>query len=136
MRKAAVLVESGGRLKTPGPDEYIDVVSEAVYALVQLIPPGCVVSYSDIARVLGLSPRLVAFIMKRNRHPIVVPCHRVVLKDGDLGGYTIMSRSNPSLKKSLLMIEGVVFRDDGKVADEAMMCGKAILCTLLGGDEG
>ncbi len=131
MKRAVVLVESEGRLKTPGPGEYLDVLGEAVYALIQLVPPGCVVSYSDIAKALGLPPRLVALIMKRNRHPIVIPCHRVVMKNGSLGGYTFRGRPNPSLKRALLALEGVVFRDDGRVGYEALECGKRVLGPLI-----
>ncbi len=135
MKKALVLVESGGRLKVPRSSEYLDVLSEAVYALLQLVPLGCTVSYSDIAKVLGLSPRLVALIMKKNRNPIVIPCHRVVLKSGALGGYTFRGRPNPMLKRALLLLEGVVFRDDERVSDEALECGRRALGTLLRGDD-
>lgn len=131
MRRAVVLVESGGRLKTPGPGEYLDVLREAVYALTQLVPPGCAISYSDIARALGISPRLVALIMKGNRHPIVIPCHRVVLKDGSLGGYTFRGKPNPSLKRVLLALEGAVFRGDERVSYEALECGRRVLEALI-----
>ncbi len=131
MRRVVVLVESEGCLKTPGPGEYLDVLGEAVYALIQLVPPGCVVSYSDIAKALGLSPRLVALIMKRNRHPIVIPCHRVVLKNGSLGGYTFRGKPNPSLKRVLLALEDAVFRDDERVSYEALECGRRVLEALF-----
>lgn len=132
MRRAVVLVERGGRLKIPGPREYLDVLEEAIYALIQLLPLGCVVSYSDIAEILGLSPRLVALIMKRNKHPVVIPCHRVVLKNGSLGGYTFRGKPNPSLKRALLALEGVVFCDNERVSSEAMECGRRVLKELLG----
>ena len=131
MTGAVVLVESEGHLKPPNPGEYIDIIREVVYALIQLVPPGCVVSYSDIARVLGLTPRLVALIMKRNRNPIVIPCHRVVLKSGLIGGYTFMGRPNPSLKKALLALEGVTFQESDRVSHEVLECGRRVLKDLL-----
>lgn len=81
-------------------------IEEAVYALVQLIPMGCVTTYKDIADVLKLSPRLVAKVLSRNRSPIAVPCHRVIKSDGRLGGYTINGRKAPKLKELLLRFEG------------------------------
>lgn len=132
MRKAAVLVEVGeGDLRVPGPDEYSDALREAVYALTQLIPPGCVVSYSDIAGVLGLSPRVVALILRSNERPVAIPCHRIVLSNGSLGGYTLRGRPNPSFKRALLALEGTVFRDEGRVGRESLECGRRVLESLL-----
>lgn len=81
-------------------------IEEIVYALVQLIPMGCVTTYKDIANVLKLSPRLVAKVLSRNRSPIAIPCHRVIKSDGRLGGYTINGRKAPKLKELLLRFEG------------------------------
>ncbi len=78
---------------------------EAVYILISLIPPGYVTSYGSIARTLGVSPRLVAWCLKNNKQPIVIPCHRVVHSNLELGGYTGASRE---FKKKLLEVEGVV----------------------------
>ena len=40
-----------------------------------------------------------------NRNPIVVPCHRVVRSDGELGGYS--GGEGPRTKAKLLAREGV-----------------------------
>jgi methylated-DNA-[protein]-cysteine S-methyltransferase len=58
-----------------------------IYREVQKIPYGGTATYGDIARNLATSPRLVGLAMKRNPTPLLVPCHRVVAKDG-LGGFT------------------------------------------------
>lgn len=53
------------------------------------IPYGGTVSYEDIARRIG-SPtahRAVGHANGLNRIAIVIPCHRVVNKNGELGGY-------------------------------------------------
>jgi AraC family transcriptional regulator, regulatory protein of adaptative response / methylated-DNA-[protein]-cysteine methyltransferase len=53
------------------------------------IPMGRAVTYSDIARRIG-SPnahRAVGSAVGRNPLSFVVPCHRVLRKDGDIGGY-------------------------------------------------
>jgi len=86
---------------------------DAVYTLLQLIPVGYVTSYSEIARVLGLNPRVVARILKMNRNPVVIPCHRVVASNGELKGYRY---GGVRVKKKLLEIEGV--RINGNKVDE------------------
>lgn len=53
------------------------------------IPMGRAVSYSDIARHLGQpsASRAVGSAVGRNPISFVVPCHRVLRGDGNLGGY-------------------------------------------------
>ena len=77
---------------------------DALYALLQLIPVGCVTSYSEIGRVLGLNPRVVARILSMNRNPVIIPCHRVVASNGELKGYRY---GGVEVKKKLLELEGV-----------------------------
>jgi methylated-DNA-[protein]-cysteine S-methyltransferase len=64
-----------------------DIQYSRIYREVQEIPYGDTSTYGEIARKLGTSPRLVGLAMKRNPTPLLVPCHRVVAKDG-LGGFT------------------------------------------------
>jgi AraC family transcriptional regulator of adaptative response/methylated-DNA-[protein]-cysteine methyltransferase len=53
------------------------------------IPVGRAVSYTDIARHIGrpAAPRAVGSAVGRNPISFVVPCHRVLRGDGNLGGY-------------------------------------------------
>lgn len=53
------------------------------------IPMGRAVSYADIARHLGrpAASRAVGTAVGRNPISFVVPCHRVLRGDGNLGGY-------------------------------------------------
>jgi methylated-DNA-[protein]-cysteine S-methyltransferase len=53
------------------------------------IPVGQTRSYAAIARAIGRpgAARAVGQANRRNRIPIIVPCHRVVAADGTLGGY-------------------------------------------------
>jgi AraC family transcriptional regulator of adaptative response/methylated-DNA-[protein]-cysteine methyltransferase len=53
------------------------------------IPHGSTVSYEDIARRIGApaAVRAVGHANGLNRLAIVIPCHRVVNKNGELGGY-------------------------------------------------
>ena len=60
-----------------------------VWSALRRIPAGKTRAYSDIARQIG-SPRAVRAVGAANGAnpiPIVVPCHRVIGKDGDLTGY-------------------------------------------------
>ncbi len=85
----------------------LSYLRELIFALIQLVPIGKVTTYSSIAKVLGVSPRFVANVLKSNEKPIVVPCHRVIKSNMELGGYTLHSRSSPEFKEKLLTLEGV-----------------------------
>jgi AraC family transcriptional regulator of adaptative response/methylated-DNA-[protein]-cysteine methyltransferase len=60
-----------------------------VWRALQQIPSGETRSYSDVARGIGRpsAVRAVAQACATNPVAIVVPCHRVVAKDGKTGGY-------------------------------------------------
>lgn len=69
------------------------------------IPYGTTVSYADQAVMIG-SPRATRAVGSangRNPIPIIVPCHRVVARDGSLGGYSL----GLDMKRALLALEGV-----------------------------
>ena len=54
-------------------------------------------------------------ILSENPTPIVVPCHRIVYKDGNVGWYSGKG-CGKERKESLLSDEGVDI-EDGRVAD-------------------
>jgi AraC family transcriptional regulator of adaptative response/methylated-DNA-[protein]-cysteine methyltransferase len=60
-----------------------------VWQALQEIPVGERVSYSEIARRIGLpgSARAVAGACASNHLAVAIPCHRVVRNDGSLSGY-------------------------------------------------
>jgi len=61
-----------------------------VWSALRRIPPGETRTYSEIAEAIGASPssaRAVARACAKNPVALVVPCHRVIGKDGDLRGY-------------------------------------------------
>lgn len=60
----------------------------AVHRALCRIPFGATRSYDAIARKTGLHPRLVGQLTGANHLAILVPCHRVVGKDGALTGYS------------------------------------------------
>ncbi len=87
---------------------------EAAYMLISIIPLGKVTTYKSIANALGLHPRVIARFMALNDKPLIIPCHRVVMSNGGIGGY---SRGGPKVKEKLLRIEGVNITN-GKVLRE------------------
>ena len=53
------------------------------------IPEGAVVSYDELAAWIGEpgAARAVGNAVGRNPIPLLIPCHRVIRKSGDFGGY-------------------------------------------------
>jgi AraC family transcriptional regulator of adaptative response/methylated-DNA-[protein]-cysteine methyltransferase len=53
------------------------------------IPPGSVVAYEDIANYIGrpTAARAVSNAVAHNPIPFLIPCHRVIRKEGVFGGY-------------------------------------------------
>jgi AraC family transcriptional regulator of adaptative response/methylated-DNA-[protein]-cysteine methyltransferase len=76
----------------------------AVWDQLLAIPPGKTRSYLDIARAINRpkATRAVAQACGANPVAVVVPCHRVVMADGSIGGYSGL----PGVKKALLTAEG------------------------------
>jgi methylated-DNA-[protein]-cysteine S-methyltransferase len=81
-----------------------------VYDLLLKIPAGKVSTYGDLAKALGnpLASREIGRILGRNPNPVKVPCHRVVMSDGKVGGYAYGS----DRKRELLEKEGIFFDNE------------------------
>ena len=60
-----------------------------VWQYLQTIPAGSVQSYAEVAAGIGQpkAARAVASACAANRIAVVIPCHRVIRGDGNLGGY-------------------------------------------------
>ena len=76
---------------------------QSVWQCLTQIPYGKTVSYSEIAASAGSSKacRAVGLANNRNPIPILIPCHRVIGKNGKLTGY----RGGLELKEELLKLE-------------------------------
>ena len=74
-----------------------------VWQALKEIPLGKTVSYGDIAERIGApkAVRAVAQACSSNHLAVAIPCHRVVRKSGDMGGY----RWGVERKKALLELE-------------------------------
>lgn len=98
---------------------------EKVYAAVKLIPKGSVASYGQVAAAIGSTrlSRVVGYALHANPEPGVVPCHRVVKKDGGVApGFAF---GGPGKQAALLKAEGVGFLDDEHV-DMKNFCVRAL----------
>jgi len=67
------------------------------------IPKGSVLTYQEVAKKAGniKASRAVGNILNKNCDPLI-PCHRVIRSDGEIGGYNRGS----IMKKELLKKEG------------------------------
>ena len=94
--------------KPLSPELPIDIRGTAfqwrVWRALTRIPRGETRSYSDVAKAIGSpsSVRAVARACATNPVALVVPCHRVVRRDGDAAGY----RWGVNVKRALLAKEG------------------------------
>ncbi len=85
----------------------IDELSEATYTLIQLLGIGEVTTYGDLAKLLDVSPRLIGRILGKNKDLVIIPCHRVIMKNFKTGGYSI----GIEFKRKLLELEGSLDSD-------------------------
>jgi O-6-methylguanine DNA methyltransferase len=100
--------------KTPIPEDLpidIDFLTDfqrKILSLIQKIPVGAVATYGDIAKQLNNenAARAVGQVLRRNPLPIIIPCHRIVMADGSVGGYGGILGSERKI--ALLKHEGVI----------------------------
>jgi methylated-DNA-protein-cysteine methyltransferase-like protein len=87
------------------------VFFKRVYKLVKKVPPGKVVTYSQVAKALGQpkNSRVVGYALHMNRSANV-PCHRVVDRDGRLA--TTFGFGGWREQRRRLEEEGVEYRDE------------------------
>jgi methylated-DNA-[protein]-cysteine S-methyltransferase len=78
------------------------------------IPRGWVSTYGRLAGRAGApgGARAAGRALAENPFPLIIPCHRAVRSDGALGGF----QGGMKMKRALLEMEGVEFKNDGSVA--------------------
>lgn len=86
---------------------------DRVYSLVKKIPEGKVMTYGQIAKMIGTrDPRKVGWALHGNKDP-KTPCHRVVNKEGGVAlNYAFGGWKEQKMK---LLEEGVEFVDEKHV---------------------
>ena len=76
-----------------------------VYKKLLDVPKGQITTYGDLAKAVGLknAPRTIGKIMNKNPYPVLIPCHRVVMSTGKIGGYAY----GEHIKTKMLSDEGI-----------------------------
>lgn len=84
-------------------------LQRAVWLALSKIPYGETITYSMLAERVGFlrAVRAVASACGANPLPLVIPCHRVIAKDGTLGGFSL---GGIGIKEQLLAIEAGILR--------------------------
>ena len=88
---------------------------EKIYNAVRKIPKGKVCTYGQIAAMAG-NPRwsrIVGYALHVNPEPGIIPCHRVVTKNGEVSKAFAFGGEN--MQRVLLAEEGIEFLEDGRV---------------------
>lgn len=93
----------------------VTAFTKEIYEQVKKIPSGRVATYGQIAFLAGRpgASRAVGWALHHNPEPGVIPCHRVVFKDGRVtDGFAF---GGPEAQRMLLEMEGVEFEPDGRI---------------------
>ena len=85
-----------------------------VYKKLLEVPKGKVTTYGDLAKAVGVKKgqRVIGTIMKKNPFPVIIPCHRVVKFNGEIGDYVYGKK----IKSNMLLREGIKI-SNGKILD-------------------
>ena len=79
-----------------------------IWYFLRKIPKGEIRTYSQVAKAIRrpLAVRAVANAIAKNPYPNQIPCHRVIRKNGSLGGYSGVGGIKK--KRRLLKKEGII----------------------------
>ena len=90
-------------------------VFKQIYEIVSQIPKGSVATYGQVAMLAG-NPRwarVVGYALHVNPTPYVIPCHRVVNREGRVA--EAFAFGGGAIQRQLLEEEGIVFEADGHI---------------------
>ena len=96
--------------ETPAPTP----LYERIYAVVRQVPPGKVVTYGQVGKIIGCSARLVGYAMAALRYNDVpdVPWQRVINRQGRI---SIHDPFGGALQRQILEEEGVRFDSEDRI---------------------
>lgn len=88
---------------------------EKIYEVVKSIPKGKVATYGQVALLAGNSrwARVVGYALHVNPEPGIIPCHRVVNREGKVA--PSFAFGGEGVQRQLLESEGIVFESDGRI---------------------
>ena len=89
-------------------------LEEKIYKKLLDVPKGQITTYGELAKAVGLKngQRVVGRVMNKNPYPVIIPCHRVVMSTGKIGGYAF----GQDIKVKMLSDEGIEI-SNGKIMD-------------------
>ncbi len=89
-------------------------LEQKIYKKLLQVPKGQITTYGELAKAVGLKngQRVVGKIMNKNPYPVIIPCHRVIMSTGKIGGYAF----GEQIKTKLLNDEGIQIKN-GKILD-------------------
>ena len=89
-------------------------LNEKIYKKLLQVPKGQITTYGELAKAVGLKngQRVVGKVMNKNPYPVIIPCHRVVMSTGKIGGYAF----GKNIKTNMLNDEGIKIQN-GKIVD-------------------
>ncbi len=87
-------------------------LQQKIYKKLLKVPKGQITTYGELAKAVGLKngQRAVGKIMNKNPYPVIIPCHRVVMATGKIGGYAY----GEHIKTKMLNDEGIEIQN-GKI---------------------
>lgn len=89
-------------------------LQQKIYKKLLEVPKGQITTYGELAKAVGLKngQRAVGRIMNKNPYPVIIPCHRVVMSTGKIGGYAY----GEHVKTKMLNDEGIKIHN-GKIVE-------------------
>lgn len=90
-------------------DKFSTPFSQKVIEYVMKLNRGEITTYSEIGEMIGSKGyRAVGNVLRSNPLPLIIPCHRVIRKNGEIGGFGGATKDSweTDFKKDLLQIEG------------------------------
>jgi len=89
-------------------------LEQKIYKKLLEVPKGQITTYGELSKAVGLKngQRAVGKIMNKNPYPVIIPCHRVVMSNGNIGGYAY----GKHIKTKLLNDEGIQIENE-KIMD-------------------
>jgi len=89
-------------------------LEQKIFKKLLQVPKGQITTYGELSKAVGLKngQRVVGKIMNKNPYPVIIPCHRVVMSTGKIGGYAY----GEPVKTKLLNDEGIEIKN-GKIID-------------------
>jgi methylated-DNA-[protein]-cysteine S-methyltransferase len=82
---------------------------QKVWQIMCQIPSGETLTYGEVAEQISSAPRAVGGACGKNPFPIIIPCHRIIAANHQLGGFNSGHIFfNLGIKKWLLAHEGIM----------------------------